>query len=628
MNQPIQLIRAGSGPEEEVCAEILRCEGYPWFEEVPAEAFDGVPPEVKLMVVTGVGLSSGTAARLARAVAGGVSLIAVSPAPALTAAFGVVVGEAVRDARLWVGDLPGWEHGEVPLLCPDEAGQPLSGGQEVAGLKDASGRRLGAGVVRVRQGKGRVWLYGYDLCETVATLRHGTGALNERPAKDMGPLLGPRHIYGFYDLSDKLPRDVPVCDLHQDVLRTLVREALAGTSIPRLWHFPEAAPALWFIKGDGCGEEGADAQVEVVERCGAFLSFYRPPVSRYGGDLVRAWHDRGHGVSIEANINGITQVEEEVAGQRVRRGRTVEELNERWLPVIRAQLKGHRDSFARETGLGMDTVCIHSCQWTGLPMARMILDLGWHTPTHFISHDPRMRRDDRYGPYMISSALPMRYFERGEGVIDLWHMPAQWDESQTIGRYRAVVKGPSPKWAGFQAFSGSREFFGALTPDRAAGMIGLTAEEYGEALARFAETAATRWHGVQITNFHPVYVAIPQDHPRASRRALEMGAEGARAAGCRFENLERWSRFFRARAGVRLVDWRSEADADFVTLASQAGIEGLTLLLPEGTAGVRDAGTGEKLSVCEVTLEGRRQRCVVVGLDAGSPLRLRMAKKA
>lgn len=157
-------------------------------------------------------------------------------------------------------------------------------------------------------------------------------------------------------------------------------------------------------------------------------------------------------------------------------------------------------------------------------------------------------------------------------------------------------------------------------------MIGLTAEEYGEVLARAAGDAATRWHGVQICNFHPVYVAIPQDHPRASRRALELGMEGARASGCRFENLERWSRFFRARAGVRLTEWRSDGDAEFITLMSQEGIEGLTLLLPEGF-GVRDAGTGEELAVHEVALEGRGQRGVLVNLSSGAPLRLRMAKK-
>ena len=48
-----------------------------------------------------------------------------------------------------------------------------------------------------------------------AIMRHGTGELDERPQRDMGPLYGPRHIYGFFGLSQQLPRDIPVADLHQ-----------------------------------------------------------------------------------------------------------------------------------------------------------------------------------------------------------------------------------------------------------------------------------------------------------------------------------------------------------------------------------------------------------------------------
>lgn len=601
MEQPIRILQAGNDPSEGLCAEVLRCEGFPWFDARSAGAFDGVGPGVSLVVVAGIGVDRGTAERLAKAVSGGVSLIAAAPDPTLAAAFGVRVGEAVEDAHLSVTGLPGWEHGEVGLLCPDDAGRPLQGGREAAALRDSGGERCGAGLVSVRLGAGTAWIYGYDLCRTVATLRHGTGDVRERPAKDMGPLTGPRHIYGFFELSDKLPRDVPVCDLHQDILRTLVGEALSGTCLPRLWHFPDAAPALWFVKGDGCGETGADVEVEVVEQYGAYLTFYRPPVSRYGGDLMRDWHARGHGISIESNLDDITRPVVEVSGKMERRALTVEDLNENALPDIRANLEQHRDSFMRETGLEMDTICIHGCQWSGQPMAEMVVALGWYTPTHFISHDPRMRHDERYGPYMISTALPLRYFQHGVGVLPLWHMPAQWDESQTLG-----ARDP--------------------TDAKSMGRVGLSAEAYGAELARFAEDAAKRWHGVQIANFHPSYVAMPQDDPRASRWALEMGLDGARAAGCRFENQERWSLFSRARADVRLTGRRREGDAEFLTVDSPGDLEALTLLLPDGVTGVQAAESGEALEVREVALEGRKQQCVVVDLHAGVPRTLRMVR--
>ncbi len=82
--------------------------------------------------------------------------------------------------------------------------------------------------------------------------------------------------------------------------------------------------------------------------------------------------------------------------------------------------------------------------------------------------------------------------------------------------------------------------------------------------------------------------------------------EGARAAGCRFDNLERFSRFFRARADVQMTEWRGEDDREFVTLESTEGVQGFALLLPERVTEVRGE-TGSVLSMREVDLEGRRQ---------------------
>ena len=180
MNQPIWVLHTGSDPTNSVCAEILRCEGFPWLEERSSEVFDVVPPGVKLLVV-GTGIRPKTAERLAKAVAQGVSLVALTTDPVLVAAFGVTVQEPMVDAHLSVVDLPNWEHGDVPLLCPDDTAKPLEGGHALADLCDSSNHRCGAGVVTVRLGEARAWLYGYDLCRTIATLRHGTGHLDGPP---------------------------------------------------------------------------------------------------------------------------------------------------------------------------------------------------------------------------------------------------------------------------------------------------------------------------------------------------------------------------------------------------------------------------------------------------------------
>jgi hypothetical protein len=265
------------------------------------------------------------------------------------------------------------------------------------------------------------------------------------------------------------------------------------------------------------------------------------------------------------------------------------------------------------------------CQWTGLPLAQAILDLGWFTPTHFISHDPRMRHDAHFGPYMIATGLPMRYLDPVGGLLALWHMPAQWDESQTLGDERLVQR-PPDDWPGWQtvppAYHG---FYDAMQPDRAQGMVRLSPEAFGAELAAFAREAATRWHGVQICNFHPLYVAGPQDHPRASRRALELGLDGARDAGCRFENLENWSRFFRARATVTLEHFATVPGAAHLVLRAEQDLNDLFLLLPESVGIVSRVDTGASLPIVSRTLEGRAQPGVVCALRAGKPLELRLA---
>lgn len=606
MNQPIQILYAGSDPVNRAAAEILRCEGFPWIEEHGVEDFDGAAPGVSIVVVAGTEITVQTARRLATMVAQqGVTLVALAPAPALARALGITIGAPVVDAHLTVVDLPRWEHGDMRLLCPDDTARPLTGAEVVAAFDGAEERPSGAGILSARLEKGRVWFYGYDLCRTILTLRHGTGQLDppeDRPWRHSGP----RAMYGFQELSAKLPHDVPVADLHQDILRSILTEALADTAIPRLWHFPEAAPAMWFIRTDGCGEAGLEVEIEVMEKRGAVLSFYRPLKSRYSGEQIRAWHKRGHGMAIEANITNIACPEsEDGAGNRERKGRPAAEINAHFLPAIRENLQRHRDSFIRETGLQMEAVLFHAGHWTGLPMARLVRELGWPTALGFQSHDLRIWQGDRKGPYMVATALPMRYLDRDAGVIDLWYPPHQHIDMPWQGLAKQMLPKVSED-----------------DPELWQRMLGQLGEVYGAQLARFAKASAQRWHGAQMCTFHSCYVASPRPHIGTSKLALEMALEGARAAGCRIENVERFSRFFRARADVRLASRRVEAGKTFLTLSSEAGVEGLTLILPDVVKEVWLGDTGEKVPVREVALEGRTQRAVVVNLKSASSLKL------
>jgi hypothetical protein len=362
------------------------------------------------------------------------------------------------------------------------------------------------------------------------------------------------------------------------------------------------------VRGDGCGEQGADFEVEVMEKHGAYLTFCRPQKSRYSGELMREWHARGHGITIEANINPITQqISARPEGGSPGRGMTAAEINEECPPAIRENLVQHRDAFVRETGLEMEVFMTHSAQWTGLPMAEMVEELGWRTLHAFQSLDNRIRPGDDKGPFLISTALPMRYLDRDAGVLDLWYVPFQWIDRiwQTVARQRAAG--------------------GDLGPEAVQKLMTGTGEDYGAMLSRFAEEAACRWHVTQTCSFHPCYVSKPWPYLGSSQGALEIGLEGAKSSGCRFENLERWSRFFRARAGVQMRDCRRNGDATLVTLVSDEGVKGLTLLLPDDVTEAKQGDTGGGLAVVDVTLEGRTQQAVTVDLPAGRPVTLRLA---
>ena len=584
MQQPVLVLRPRNDVPSQLASEILVCEGFPWLEVRTLDEFDAPPPGVELLILAGGGTSRSEADKLAASVSNGLPFISLAPDQNFAAALGLTLGSPKVNAHLRVTGLPSWEHGDLSLLCPGNLSSPITGGNPIASFVDPDGSEDGSAIVNSGPGN-LVTVFGYDLCRTIAHLRHGTGAL-DCPDENASLWGGPRALYGFWELSEHIPHDIPLADIHQDILRSLVRQYLPIS--PRIWHFPDAAPSVWMVRGDGCGEEGAEIEVETVEQFDAYLTFCRPFKSRYDGDLMREWHTRGHGISIEANINHITQPVTNGRRQRL----TSVEINAAHLPEIRDHLEAHRDAFHRETGLEMEVFMTHSAQWTGLPMAEIVKELGWRTLQPFQSIDPRIRPGDEAGPFLIGTALPMRYWDHQAGVLDLWHVPYQWIDRiwQTVASNRSS------------------------TIEELESLIGESGEDYGEKLARFAEEAATKWHVTQVSSFHPCYVSKDWPLLGSSRRALELGLAGARDAGAKFENLENWSRFIRSRAEIRLVNLEKKSDQLWWTLESGEDIEGLTLLLPETIRTVH-SDQGE-VRILNKRLEQRAQNFVVLDFVA------------
>ena len=386
----------------------------------------------------------------------------------------------------------------------------------------------------------------------------------------------------FVGLAEKYTKTVPIADIHQDIIREVIFSRLEGQGIlPRLWYFPDAARGLFFIKSDGCGEAGIDKEIELAEAHDAQVTFYRAAKSAYPGEMIREWRDRGHGMSIEVNINEVTY------------GRMLAEFDAERYEAIRAIISRHAHAFREECGFECGSTCIHSCQWTGAPMAKILLEHGWRLRTHFVSHDPRMRKET-FGPYTISSTLPMRYYDYYEGLMDIFMQPAQYDESQAVGE-------------------------GAVPPGKPeAGMVqrvGFTQDEYSKALERFMKESVEKYHGVHIANFHPAY--LDPSHPRTSFDSFCAVLDAAKRLGMPRWNLESWAAFVRGRSCLRINRVEEKNDRTIVEMTCDYDVDGLTIML-EGasslTGAFLESGT---LAIKKGVFEGKEQYYVVLSLQAG-----------
>jgi hypothetical protein len=218
-------------------------------------------------------------------------------------------------------------------------------------------------------------------------------------------------------------------------------------------------------------------------------------------------------------------------------------------------------------------------------MARLLLEHGWYMGTHFISHDTRMTRET-WGPYSIGSTLPMRYYDYDEGLLDFYLQPAQYDESEAIG---------------------------SNLPYMGDGR-GFTQKEYADRMERFMRESCEVHHGVQIANFHPVY--LDPAHPRTSHACFLRVIEVAHKLDIPIWELEGWCSFVRGRDAVRIVRIDRTDISTRVEMEAALQVDGLTVLLDGASASTSARLGGRRLTVHTGKLEGKRQRYVVISLAA------------
>ena len=571
--QPLLLLRPDEAIQHAFAGEILRSEGIYFFEESLARSADAEDrSQAPLLVALAGAYAHSLSERLVDYVRAGGNLLTFRPAGPLANCLGLEAGAATPNAGVLTRPDSGLPESPESLLCPGHTSNALSGdGLVLADMLSAQGRTIGAAILSQTIGKGRAISLAYDPVEALIVLRHGWADYDKPPD---GSYKGPRSIWAFKGLERLYSKRLPIGDIHADILRSLIFDLLSSRGVlPRIWHFPNAAKSLFFLKGDGCGEKGADIEVEMAERYGAKFTFYRPRHSRYPGSLMHEWAQRGHAVAPEFDITSVTH------------GVTMSTVTREVVKRIRALIEDHAESLRSECGVDFETVCFHGCQWVGLPQVQMVEENDWQMITSFISYYPGMQKEG-YGIFAIPSFMPMRYFDEGGGVCGMVYAPAAWDESQSLGD-------PDPCQAG------------------------LTAEEYVAEFERVMTESVEQYHLPHITTFHPVYLVRDPSDPRYSKAAAEGFLSVCERLRVPCPTIEEWCSFIQDRWSVEMDILELSPAQTRLALKSDRGVKGLSVFLPGATPATRAELDGRTLDVSNGTFEGHEQRYVVFDLAQG-----------
>jgi hypothetical protein len=525
-------------------------------------------------------VSAGAAARLcvadvARYVQGGGRLIAFGPPADWGPLFGLQRLEGnyttARDAYLQVDEGHPWMLGfpwadlQAPgeyQMWANESAEPLVWTAGQLGCRSV----YPAVAVKHHEGGGAAALFASDLAEVLVLLQQGRPELASTgpdPDSNRDGKFCPDDA--FLGQRDFRLRHVPQADLHRDLLVRVIRGLTAdGPPLPRLWHFPHAAPALLFVDGDGDAMVWEDLEwvVRTVEEFGAKFTFYLmdEQIAGFDAAAVREVFARGHDFGPHP-----------------------------W-PGFKPTPEAHATEFGaivgrfrRKFGLepvALRTHCVIFAGWDETPRAEaaagLRLDTNFCTGFRFQSG------------FLNSSALLVRFADRRGGLLDCWEQSTVQIEDGA-----ASPKSLVPMQSEAEALALSLELLDAL---------------------------ATKYHGVFHPYFHPINLggrgAVKCDEwfRGVLRRARDLGLPSV--------NAREWLAFHEARHEVTIRDHRWDAAAkalSFVVSAPEA-IAALTLLLPTCCGGPPAAATvnGEPADLQPTTLEQAGWTALVLDLNAGS----------
>ena len=554
--------------------EVLLIEGYNCRDVI--EGATPSPAELAQYAVTII--SGGAAARMepervVEYVTGGGNAIILRPPLAWLSHFGLKArGETyaiLRDGYIhaddtdpWVGGLPA-----LDLQIPGECNVYESESADALAVL-AGQRGISTGfpaVAKCPLGAGTAVVFCYDLADVIVQLHQGRieHASNgpdpdyERDGKfTAGDLFGPMRDFEL--------RSVPQADVHQDLLVRIVRGLTERTlPIPRLWHFPKAAPGMILLDGDGDGMVWADLEwtVQTCSKYGARFSFFLmdqqiDDFSREAIDEVRAM---GHSFGPHPWVSLRPTVEE-------------------WRQCVTA-IVGRMEAKYGSAGRALRSHSVIFPGWDESP--KLFVENGLRLDTNFMA-------GYRYqSGHCNSSALPAKFVDREGQIVDCYE--------------QSTIHGDDTLWTTKTM----------LPPHDEQGCIDL-------ALAALRDVVM-RYHGVFHPYFHPIALGGRGQMPTARwfQEVLALAEEMDLDA----PSADEWLDFNDGRRAVEIADlaWDPDNATLSFTVSAPLAVDGLTLLLPScaGMCPVSVEVDGEPIDSIEVGFEELTWAAVVLSLSAG-----------
>lgn len=559
--------------------ELLLTEGYGALDRLvggPEGAPLELPPSYALAVIS-AGAARLLPAEVLRAYlhAGGRAII-LRPPPHLAPLLGLQeVGETysvARDAYVAVNTGHRWMEGiaAANLQCPGETDVYRADGAEalayVAGQLGLASPFPAVALHRV--GAGAAVTFTYDLARTVVEFHQGrpeNDNLGADPdANRDGKLCPDDFLEGLRDFS---LRHVPQADIHQDILtRAIVGLTADALPVPRLWHFPNAAPAAFMVNGDGDGMLWEDLQwvLETIEPYGVKYTFYlmEQQIQAFSAEQVAAVRERGHDFGPHP-----------WAGLRPTVGEWEREVSR----IV--------ESFAGKLGFSPTSYRSHCTVFPGWDEApRIAAASGLRLDTNFVSGVRFV------SGYANGSALPVKFINTAGEIVDCYEQSTVHTEDGCMG---------------------SKYLLPPLSQD-----------ECIELSRGILSDLCTRYHGVYHPYFHPI--SLTGRGSVECDRWFVAVLEEVKRHGLPSLTAHEWLHFNDARRGFWFEDVIWDEPTLDLTVSCPEAIFGLTVLLPpcRGQTPCVAAVDGEVVELEQTAFEGLCWTTLILDMGAGETKRV------